>query len=886
MSTTTQARDAHDADIEEIVSMGYTATQAKEALNNTENVDDAIDYLFSRGRLGMHGGKKKETPTEVLTAERSAIEAPVARKLLVADEDKSTAFSTPAFSLLAIMDKEDKHGPKMLRTLGGNQSSKNEPLISRILVGSNQPQSLRRPPTGPRPEKTKAAAEQATAPNERTIRGDYLDHEEKQEIKQPSARTLDDTVKGNMMEKQDKNEVSAIFCVPTVRGKHPSVRVTDAQSVGNNGSTRALPKTSDQPMSKKEEYMDEVVPSDEVGGMSVPEKSTGQLDAHNGIHTETLNFETQRPCNVRPGAFAVHGSDVEDHLGLDVLTTSSTMPPSLVTPVTAVVVNPDEENQILEERLQRELQAERERAAVAEIVIEKKTWGWKRLTCLVGAILIAVVGVVLAVSLTRPQPTAIPGPTPAPTLAPLPHDIVELLSSVSFDQGASLRNDTSPQSEAARWLANNSLLDTYEDQQKIQRYVLATLYYSTKGEGWKGNGNWLSDLDECLWFGKEVEKVKPLECSDGALINLFLDNNNLAGTIPDEIGLLSNSMLSLRMMENRLEGHIPLTFKFLTNMKDLELRSNNITGPIPTTLGLLTRLENLFVQDNKLQGAIPTEISQWTSLRELWLNANNLVGPIPSTAIGSLTLLEKLRLDENNLTGIIPTTIALLSVLRYLEVHTNKLTGSIPNVMSQMPKLEQIDLNGNSLTGSIPTSFGKLTTLTDVFIHMNELTGQIPTSIALLTSLEKLFLNDNKLSGSIPTELGLMSSRIKKFRFFNNSLTGSIPTTIGLLTLMEELRLDNNSLTGEIPTEIALLTNLVEFNLAKNNLTGSIQSGTGRLSVLEILDLESNLLTGRVPSELGLLTILTDLMPWTKQPDWTHLEQRRSVSQPGKSDAQ
>jgi len=69
--------------------------------------------------------------------------------------------------------------------------------------------------------------------------------------------------------------------------------------------------------------------------------------------------------------------------------------------------------------------------------------------------------------------------------------------------------------------------------------VLATLYYSTNGDLWENNTGWLSNGDECGWFYSD----DGLFCSDnGSVVVLNLSANNLKGSLPDDIALLSNSL--------------------------------------------------------------------------------------------------------------------------------------------------------------------------------------------------------------------------------------------------------------------------------------------------------------------------------------------------------
>jgi hypothetical protein len=60
------------------------------------------------------------------------------------------------------------------------------------------------------------------------------------------------------------------------------------------------------------------------------------------------------------------------------------------------------------------------------------------------------------------------------------------------------------------------------------------------------------------------------------------------------------------------------------------MENNDLTGTIPSELGQLTQLETLFLQENTLTGTIPSWLGQLSLLKQLQLNSNNLVGSMPS----------------------------------------------------------------------------------------------------------------------------------------------------------------------------------------------------------------------------------------------------------------
>jgi hypothetical protein len=158
--------------------------------------------------------------------------------------------------------------------------------------------------------------------------------------------------------------------------------------------------------------------------------------------------------------------------------------------------------------------------------------------------LLGLVGIILGVTLRPSSSPAVPSeePTPAPT-SPEVVELKNLIKSVSFDGGAALEIPDSPQSRAFTWLADNANLDDYPDWKRIQRYVLAVFYYSTNGDKWRENDGWLSDDDECTsWFIQETSEEYPACRQSGSFAHITLKKNQLNGTLPAELALLSEGL--------------------------------------------------------------------------------------------------------------------------------------------------------------------------------------------------------------------------------------------------------------------------------------------------------------------------------------------------------
>ncbi|MDE0393202.1 MAG: hypothetical protein OYK82_00335 [Gammaproteobacteria bacterium] len=266
------------------------------------------------------------------------------------------------------------------------------------------------------------------------------------------------------------------------------------------------------------------------------------------------------------------------------------------------------------------------------------------------------------------------------------------------------------------------------------RAALIALYEATHGPNWVNSENWLTDAPLGDWHGVSAR-------ADGRVSELHLDDTDLTGPIPPEIGNLT-SLESLSLYNNFLTGPIPPEIGNLTSLTRLELYRNDLTGPIPPELGSLTTLEWLSLRDNALTGPIPPEISNLTSLEWLSLHNNFLTGPIPPE-IGNLTSLESLHLDDNDLTGPIPPEIGNLARLETLILSATDLSGPIPPEIGNLTSLEWLSLYNNDLSGPIPPEIGNLTSLEVLDLGYNDLTGPIPPELGSLAHVGALGLRGN-----------------------------------------------------------------------------------------------------------------------------------------------
>ena len=149
-----------------------------------------------------------------------------------------------------------------------------------------------------------------------------------------------------------------------------------------------------------------------------------------------------------------------------------------------------------------------------------------------------------------------------------------------------LLNSTTPQGRALTFLIADVSLEPCTYPTLDQRFALATLYYATQGEEWIDSTGWLVEKDECSW-------AKVTCNSNFQVANLTLGNNELNGTLPEEI-------------------------RALQALEVLDVSANYLTGTIPAGLdGLPSSLTRFHCARNQIGGSIPDAIGNLTSLKEL-----------------------------------------------------------------------------------------------------------------------------------------------------------------------------------------------------------------------------------------------------------------------------
>ena len=128
-------------------------------------------------------------------------------------------------------------------------------------------------------------------------------------------------------------------------------------------------------------------------------------------------------------------------------------------------------------------------------------------------------------------------------------------------------------------------------------------------------------------------------------ITVLLEDNNLHGIIPSEIGNL-NSLTWLWLHDNKFTGSIPLEMKHLKNVAALYLDDNLLTGTIPNIFHEMTELWSLCLDNNQLHGPIPSSLWNLPNVILLRIGNNDVTGTVPDTICEKVNK-EALTLDDS-----------------------------------------------------------------------------------------------------------------------------------------------------------------------------------------------------------------------------------------------
>ena len=384
--------------------------------------------------------------------------------------------------------------------------------------------------------------------------------------------------------------------------------------------------------------------------------------------------------------------------------------------------------------------------------------------------------------------------------------------------------------------------------------ALEALYHSTSGQDWMfqhspipAHQEWLTERHLGQWFGVTTD-------ANGRVVELDLCNVSLQGTIPAELGNLSE-LRKLCFRGHDLTGPIPPELGKLANLTKLTFSKTQLTGPIPPELGNLVNLTKLeatggryFFHDRGdtddlvaarreddgshgkgMSGAIPPELGNLVNLTELSFRDNYLEGPIPPE-LGQLTRLVFLDFRNNSLTGQVPPELGKLVNLKWLSMGMNFLEGRLPNALRSLNNLEGFHYALNQslcLPGSLHEwSSGIVETYLTECEDLKPAVTEDIHDRAVLTILyhstrgAEWHSSRNWLTDAPMEEWHGVSTnkkgRVTALRLDSNNLRGTLPEVLGSLPELATLSVRYNQLKGGLPSELTSMDNLRELYFSDN----------------------------------------------------------------------
>ncbi|KAK3040484.1 hypothetical protein RJ639_028769 [Escallonia herrerae] len=241
------------------------------------------------------------------------------------------------------------------------------------------------------------------------------------------------------------------------------------------------------------------------------------------------------------------------------------------------------------------------------------------------------------------------------------------------------------------------------------------------------------------WVGPSVCNYTGIYCAPfpnntkiQVVAGIDLNRADIAGFLPDELGLLSDLAL-LHLNSNRLCGVLPLTLPNLTLLFELDLSNNRFVGPFPYVVLSLPSIKYLDIRYNEFEGPLPPQLFN-KNLDAIFVNNNRLTSIIPSS-LGTSTA-SVLVFANNNFGGCLPPSIAnFANTLEELLVINTNLSGCLPPEVGYLYKLRVLDVSSNKLVGPIPYSIAGLAHLEQLNFGHNMMTGNVPVGVCVLPNL-------------------------------------------------------------------------------------------------------------------------------------------------------
>ena len=119
----------------------------------------------------------------------------------------------------------------------------------------------------------------------------------------------------------------------------------------------------------------------------------------------------------------------------------------------------------------------------------------------------------------------------------------------------------------------------------------------------------------CSWAGLVCD-------ASGSVTSILLSGLGLAGSIPDNMGLVS-TLTRMQLNDNSLSGTIFSSLYRLSLLAYLDISRNSMVGSIPSTFGTLSLLQYLAISSNSFTGMVPSNLCGIDGLTKFSFDGNH-----------------------------------------------------------------------------------------------------------------------------------------------------------------------------------------------------------------------------------------------------------------------
>ena len=212
----------------------------------------------------------------------------------------------------------------------------------------------------------------------------------------------------------------------------------------------------------------------------------------------------------------------------------------------------------------------------------------------------------------------------------------------------------------------------------------------------------------------------------------------------------------------------------------------------------------------------------------------------------------EINLRANNLEGVPPPELFYLRELQILWLFSNPMSFSFENI-GNARNLQDLRLDSTHLHSL--HGVGSARSLISLDVRFTHVKGAFPKDILQLTNLRTLSMGGNSLTGTLPDSFSPLRF-LYSLRLESNQLTGRLPS-FDDMHFLRHLDISKNALTGQISKKIFDKVDSSEhviLNLAENQITDVVPEEMDRFEHVDIYLRDNRI--------LGMPLLLCDNSNW------------------------